>query len=72
MIATEKTYFNRLWLTDSEFSAYHCKVCEKSNDLGKMGKSDLWKHVKTDMHKRNMKDKSGVQIFSTNPSLTPL
>ena len=40
-MATKKTYFNRLWLTDSEFSAwvapckksqtaYHCKLCEKS------------------------------------------
>ena len=45
----------------------HCKVREKSNDLGKMGKSALWKHVKTDTHKRNMKDKTGVRNVFKQP-----
>ena len=32
-----------------------------------MGKRALWKHMKTDTHKRNMKDKAGVRNLFNQP-----
>ena len=71
---------NNQWLTNGVHSdwiarcktsqtSYHCRVCDKTNDLGNMGKSALKIHVTTANHIENMKEKEAVQN-SFKPSIT--